>query len=205
MTTIYYEADGAFTALEGQTVAVVGYGNQGRSWALNLRDSGLEPIVCVRRDATREQAEEEGFVAHDVKSADDADVVRWLPVFSLRPLEEVAALADATRERPAAREAQRALAAESWPIDRSLRVRVAVHTGESCIPCAGHATGRHVSAQANMRRKCSGSVCLPPCCKQWLMAIPRQVEWQRRHSSMHARISADRFCMLMSPFWTAPM
>ena len=28
--------------------------------------------------------------------------------------------------------------------------RVAVHTGESCIPCAGHATGEHVSAQANM-------------------------------------------------------
>jgi len=27
---------------------------------------------------------------------------------------------------------------------------VAVHTGESCIPCAGHATGAHVSAQANM-------------------------------------------------------
>ncbi|MEO8690734.1 MAG: DUF1028 domain-containing protein [Solirubrobacteraceae bacterium] len=28
--------------------------------------------------------------------------------------------------------------------------RVAVHTGDGCIPCAGHATGEHVSAQANM-------------------------------------------------------
>jgi uncharacterized Ntn-hydrolase superfamily protein len=28
--------------------------------------------------------------------------------------------------------------------------RVAVHTGADCIPCAGHATGEHVSAQANM-------------------------------------------------------
>jgi uncharacterized Ntn-hydrolase superfamily protein len=28
--------------------------------------------------------------------------------------------------------------------------RVAVHTGADCIPCAGDATGRHVSAQANM-------------------------------------------------------
>jgi uncharacterized Ntn-hydrolase superfamily protein len=27
---------------------------------------------------------------------------------------------------------------------------VAVHTGEDCIDCAGHATGEHVSAQANM-------------------------------------------------------
>src|SRR6478752_1324576 len=30
---------------------------------------------------------------------------------------------------------------------------VAVHTGESCIPCAGHATGVHVSAQANMMER----------------------------------------------------
>jgi uncharacterized Ntn-hydrolase superfamily protein len=28
--------------------------------------------------------------------------------------------------------------------------RVAVHTGADCIPCAGHATGEHVSCQANM-------------------------------------------------------
>jgi uncharacterized Ntn-hydrolase superfamily protein len=28
--------------------------------------------------------------------------------------------------------------------------RVAVHTGDECIPCAGHATSEHVSAQANM-------------------------------------------------------
>ncbi|RKS77842.1 tyrosyl-tRNA synthetase [Motilibacter peucedani] len=45
-------------------------------------------------------------------NADDADVVRWMPAFSLRPLEELAALAEVARERPAAREAQRALAEE---------------------------------------------------------------------------------------------
>ena len=28
--------------------------------------------------------------------------------------------------------------------------RVAVHTGADCIPCAGHAVGEHISAQANM-------------------------------------------------------
>ncbi|RZS89338.1 tyrosyl-tRNA synthetase [Motilibacter rhizosphaerae] len=45
-------------------------------------------------------------------NADDADVVRWMPAFSLRPVEEIAALAEETRERPAARPAQRALAEE---------------------------------------------------------------------------------------------
>ncbi len=95
MTTIYYEPDGDVGALAGQTVAVVGYGNQGRSWALNLRDSGLDPIVCVRRDATREQAEQEGFDAHDVKAADDADVVCVLVPDDVIPLLGLAPKADA--------------------------------------------------------------------------------------------------------------
>ena len=59
----------------GQTVAVVGYGNQGRSWALNLRDSGLDVRVCVRADETREQATADGFAAADVEAATGADVI----------------------------------------------------------------------------------------------------------------------------------
>jgi ketol-acid reductoisomerase len=91
MTTIYYEDDADPAALRGQTVAVVGYGNQGRSWALNLRDSGIAPVVCVRRDATRQQAEEDGFDTHDMSGADDADVICILvpddvaPQLGLRP------------------------------------------------------------------------------------------------------------------------
>ncbi len=75
MTTIYHEADGDLGALDGQRVAVVGYGNQGRSWALNLRDSGLDVQVCVRADATRVQAEADGFAAGEISEADAADVV----------------------------------------------------------------------------------------------------------------------------------
>ncbi len=43
-------------------------------------------------------------------NAADADVVPWLKVFSFRSREEIEALADAVRERPGARAAQRALA-----------------------------------------------------------------------------------------------
>ena len=75
MTTIYYEDDADPGALAGQTVAVIGYGNQGRSWALNLRDSGFAPVVCVRRDATREAAEADGFESHDLGVANEADVL----------------------------------------------------------------------------------------------------------------------------------
>ena len=75
MTTIYHDGDAELGALEGSSVAVVGYGNQGRSWALNLRDSGFDVRVCVRADASREQAVTDGFLPVDLEQASDADVV----------------------------------------------------------------------------------------------------------------------------------
>jgi len=75
MTKIYYESDADPSALDGQSVAVVGYGNQGRSWALNLRDSGLAVEVFTQADASREQAEAEGFAAHEVEAASECDVI----------------------------------------------------------------------------------------------------------------------------------
>ena len=89
MTTIYYESDGDVGAIAGEQVCVVGYGNQGRSWALNLRDSGCKPVVCVRRDETREQAISDGFEAHDVEAASDGDIVCILvpdDIISLLPI-----------------------------------------------------------------------------------------------------------------------
>jgi ketol-acid reductoisomerase len=75
MTKIYYEADADLSVLDGQRIAVVGYGNQGRSWALNLRDSGLAVEVFTRADASREQAAAEGFTAHEIESASECDVL----------------------------------------------------------------------------------------------------------------------------------
>jgi ketol-acid reductoisomerase len=75
MTVIVHESDADLDALRGQRVAVVGYGNQGRPWALNLRDGGLDVIVCVRADATRERAIADGFEAVDLDGASSADVV----------------------------------------------------------------------------------------------------------------------------------
>ncbi len=75
MTTIFHEVDGDRSILEGRRVAVVGYGNQGRSWALNLRDSGLDVTVCVRADETRDSARSDGFDAAPIEAASEADVV----------------------------------------------------------------------------------------------------------------------------------
>ena len=42
---IYYEQDAPKTALEGKTIAVIGYGSQGHAHSQNLRDSGLNVAV----------------------------------------------------------------------------------------------------------------------------------------------------------------
>ncbi|MBL9140250.1 MAG: NAD(P)-binding domain-containing protein, partial [Phycisphaerae bacterium] len=62
-------------ALRGKQVAVLGYGNQGRSHALNLRDSGISVRVGGRDgSAGTVQANAEGFetggIAHVSRGAD---------------------------------------------------------------------------------------------------------------------------------------
>src|SRR5205823_10452877 len=47
--------------LAGRTVAVLGYGNLGRSMALNLRDAGVEVVVGNIADEYRRLAEQDGF------------------------------------------------------------------------------------------------------------------------------------------------
>src|SRR5687768_617690 len=75
VTTIFHDGDADLGVLDGRRVAVVGYGNQGRSWALNLRDSGLDVTACVRNDDTRQQAAADGFAVQDVDAASEADVI----------------------------------------------------------------------------------------------------------------------------------
>jgi ketol-acid reductoisomerase len=75
MGTIFHDDDGDLAAIAGESVAVVGYGNQGRSWALNLRDSGSDVRVCVRADASREQAVADGFEPLELADASKADIV----------------------------------------------------------------------------------------------------------------------------------
>lgn len=65
----YYDADVSLAPLEGQTVAVLGYGNQGRAQALNLRDSGVNVIVGNRDDEYRQRAIADGFQPLEIPAA----------------------------------------------------------------------------------------------------------------------------------------
>jgi ketol-acid reductoisomerase len=75
VTRIYRDGDVDLNTLRDARVAVVGYGNQGRSWALNLRDSGLDVSVHARADESRGLAGKDGFEVGAIEDASTADVL----------------------------------------------------------------------------------------------------------------------------------
>jgi ketol-acid reductoisomerase len=48
---IYYDKDADLGRLAGRTVAVLGYGSQGHAHAQNLRASGIDVVVGLRKDS----------------------------------------------------------------------------------------------------------------------------------------------------------
>lgn len=85
-TTIYYDADADPTVLAGERVAILGYGNQGRAQAQNLRDSGLDVIVGNIDDPCREQALADGFPVFSIaEAAQRADLVFLLTADEVMP------------------------------------------------------------------------------------------------------------------------
>jgi ketol-acid reductoisomerase len=76
----YYDADIDRHALDGKTIAIIGYGSQGRAHALNLRDSGHDVVVGLREgSAKREAARRDGVnVAGISEAAARGDLVMLL-------------------------------------------------------------------------------------------------------------------------------
>lgn len=64
------------TALEGLTVAIIGYGSQGHAHALNLRDSGIDVVVGLREGSSSiEAARAQGLTVMSVAEAAKAGKV----------------------------------------------------------------------------------------------------------------------------------
>src|SRR6202453_3502937 len=79
MAKIYYEQDADLNVLKGKTLAVIGYGNQGRNQALNLKDSGIKVVIGTHSEKTMAQAKADGFEAFTAKeAAAKADIIQIL-------------------------------------------------------------------------------------------------------------------------------
>jgi ketol-acid reductoisomerase len=74
---IYYDKDADLGRLDGKTVAVMGYGSQGHAHAQNLRASGVNVVVGLRKDSPSwAKAEAAGLaVATVADAARRADIV----------------------------------------------------------------------------------------------------------------------------------
>ena len=79
MDNLYFDKDVTLDAIKGMRVGVIGYGNQGRAQAMNLKDSGLDVIVGLREGSKSiQKAKEDGFECYDI-----SQVTRECDVLSL--------------------------------------------------------------------------------------------------------------------------
>lgn len=79
MTIVYQENDADLRYLAQRQIAVVGYGNLGRAFALNLRDSGLSLVIGNTNDKYAQLAENDGFIVKPImEAASQADTLLLL-------------------------------------------------------------------------------------------------------------------------------
>jgi ketol-acid reductoisomerase len=69
MVRVYYDNDIDDSLIHQNTVAVIGYGSQGRAQALNLRDSGVDVILGLRKGNSWSLAQSDGFQPLSVRDA----------------------------------------------------------------------------------------------------------------------------------------
>ncbi|MFN7172312.1 MAG: ketol-acid reductoisomerase [Fimbriimonadaceae bacterium] len=69
MARVFSPAEADTGVLDGWPVAVLGYGNQGRAQALNLRDSGVPVVIGARPGRSRAKATEDGFEVLEIPEA----------------------------------------------------------------------------------------------------------------------------------------
>ncbi|MBR1820575.1 MAG: ketol-acid reductoisomerase [Clostridia bacterium] len=80
MARMYYEKDCDLNKLNGKKIAIIGYGSQGHAHALNLRDSGCDVIIGLRKGGKSwPVAEKDGFEVYTVAEATQkADIIMIL-------------------------------------------------------------------------------------------------------------------------------
>ena len=76
---IFSEADVNKTQLESKKITILGFGSQGRAHAMNLKDSGLNVVVGLRRSGSSwDKAIDDGLnVLEPDKAVVDSDLISF--------------------------------------------------------------------------------------------------------------------------------
>ena len=80
MAKIFYQEDCNLSLLDGQTIAIIGYGSQGHAHALNAKESGCHVIIGLYEGSKSwKRAEEQGFEVYTAaEAAKKADIIMVL-------------------------------------------------------------------------------------------------------------------------------
>ncbi|MPW22519.1 ketol-acid reductoisomerase [Paraburkholderia sp. CNPSo 3157] len=76
---VFYDKDADLALLKSRSVAIIGYGSQGHAHALNLKDSGIDVSVGLRRGPSWEKAKNAGLTVKSITGAvKEADIIMML-------------------------------------------------------------------------------------------------------------------------------
>jgi ketol-acid reductoisomerase len=79
MVQIFYNEDADLKHLSDKKIAIIGYGSQGHAQAQNLKDSGLDVLIGLRKGRSWDQALKDGFEVLSVaEAANRGDIVQML-------------------------------------------------------------------------------------------------------------------------------
>ena len=79
MVQIFYNEDADLKHLSDKKIAIIGYGSQGHAQAQNLKDSGLDVLIGLRKGRSWDQALKDGFEVLSVaEAANRGDIVQLL-------------------------------------------------------------------------------------------------------------------------------
>ncbi|HYC19446.1 MAG TPA: ketol-acid reductoisomerase [Candidatus Bathyarchaeia archaeon] len=79
MVQMFYNEDADLKHLSDKKIAIIGYGSQGHAQAQNLKDSGLDVLIGLRKGRSWDQALKDGFEVLSVaEAANRVDIVQLL-------------------------------------------------------------------------------------------------------------------------------
>ena len=76
---VYYDKDASLEKIRSKKVAVIGFGSQGHAHSLNLKDSGVDVVVGLRKDgASWKKAEAAGMPVKGLEKSFQTQIGHWL-------------------------------------------------------------------------------------------------------------------------------